>query len=396
MNDIKVTVVKFSGRTNLLLRYVDPLTGKRKHKSAGATTKREAERAAAIWEAELQQGIVDCRKVTWAQFRERYETDVLATLATATESKVCGIFDSLEKHISPVWLRDVDANRLSTLQSKLRESGLSQTTIKTHLTHIMAALRWAVKIGWLAKAPAVTMPARAKGTAMKGRPIAGEEFDRMLAAVPKVVGDEAAPSWQHYLRGLWLSGLRLAESLQLCWDRDDRLCVDMQPGEHPMLKIPAELEKGNQDRLLPMAPEFAEFLQQTPVDQRTGFVFNPKANRVHGPRLGVYRVCELLSAIGEKAGIKVKADAATGKVKFASAHDLRRSFGLRWASRVMPQVLMELMRHQDIETTLKYYVGRNAQNTADVLWKAHQAATAGNTSGNTATNGGKTETAKTP
>ena len=73
---------------------------------------------------------------------------------------------------------------------------------------------------------------------------------------------------------MWLSGLRLAESLELWWDRDDRLCVDLS-GEHPMLRIPAECEKGNQDRVLPMAPEFAEFVLTTPEAERTGPVFNP-------------------------------------------------------------------------------------------------------------------------
>jgi len=34
----------------------------------------------------------------------------------------------------------------------------------------------------------------------------------------------------------------------------------------------------------------------------------------------------------------------------------------------MPPVLQELMRHESIETTLKYYVGRNAQATAKLLW----------------------------
>jgi hypothetical protein len=37
----------------------------------------------------------------------------------------------------------------------------------------------------------------------------------------------------------------------------------------------------------------------------------------------------------------------------------------------MPQVLKELMRHESIDTTMKYYVGRNAQSTAAVLWQAH-------------------------
>jgi hypothetical protein len=38
--------------------------------------------------------------------------------------------------------------------------------------------------------------------------------------------------------------------------------------------------------------------------------------------------------------------------------------------RVLPQVLMELMRHESIETTMSYYVGRNAERTADALWAA--------------------------
>ena len=78
--------------------------------------------------------------------------------------------------------------------------------------------------------------------------------------------------------------------------------------------------------------------------------------------------------------MKVNTGATSGKVKFASAHDLRR-FGERWASRVMPQVLMELMRHESIETTMKFYVGRNAQTTADVL-VGGPPGQAGNTSGN--------------
>jgi integrase len=56
--------------------------------------------------------------------------------------------------------------------------------------------------------------------------------------------------------------------------------------------------------------------------------------------------------------------------KFASAHDLRRAFGQRWSGRVMPTVLRELMRHASIATTMAYYVGDNAEATADVLWNA--------------------------
>jgi hypothetical protein len=86
-------------------------------------------------------------------------------------------------------------------------------------------------------------------------------------------------------------------------------------------------------------------------------------------------VGQTICRIGKKVGVKV----TTGdKPKYASAHDLRRSFGEPWASKLMPQQLMELMRHENIETTLRYYVGRNAQATAAILWQIH----AGNTLSN--------------
>jgi integrase len=190
-------------------------------------------------------------------------------------------------------------------------------------------------------------------------------------------------SWEHYLKGLWASGLRLAESLELWWDRDDRLCVDLS-GEHPMLRIPAECEKGNQDRVSPMAPEFAAFLLATPEAKRVGPVFNPLAQRGCVGRLLAHRVGEIVAKIGRTAGVKVASkvvvDCKTGlraeTVKYASAHDLRRSFGERWAGRLMPTDLMVLMRHESIETTLRYYVGHNAQATAKTLWDAHKKAAA--------------------
>jgi hypothetical protein len=36
----------------------------------------------------------------------------------------------------------------------------------------------------------------------------------------------------------------------------------------------------------------------------------------------------------------------------------------------MPTILRELMRHESIETTMRFYVGQNAESTADELWRA--------------------------
>ena len=193
----------------------------------------------------------------------------------------------------------------------------------------------------------------------------------MLAAVPEVVGDEAARAWRHYLRGLWASGLRLQESLELYWDREDKLHPILPlPGKGlPVLRILAELEKGHADRLLPIAPEFAVFLLETPEGDRTGAVFKLPKQKCRGVAARADWAGRIISAIGSKAGVIVRKDPGDpDKRKFASAHDLRRAFGSRWAERVMPAVLQQLMRHESIETTLRYYVGLNAERTAETCW----------------------------
>ncbi len=45
----------------------------------------------------------------------------------------------------------------------------------------------------------------------------------------------------------------------------------------------------------------------------------------------------------------------------------------------MPAELRELMRHESVETTMKYYVGVNADVTAEKLW-AEKSNTLGNSS----------------
>ncbi len=94
-------------------------------------------------------------------------------------------------------------------------------------------------------------------------------------------------------------------------------------------------------------------------------------------------VSKIVSRIGCKAAVKVEETTRKGEhhIKYASAHDLRRSFGERWSMRVLPQVLMELMRHESITTTMQFYVGRNAERTADALWEAVENQKS-NTSGN--------------
>ena len=101
-----------------------------------------------------------------------------------------------------------------------------------------------------------------------------------------------------------------------------------------------------------------------------------------GHQITPKRIGRTITAIGKKAGAVVNRTkkkviaVVEGKkrvverkvVKYASAHDLRRSFGTRWAPRVKPATLQLLMRHQDIATTLAFYVAQDADDVADELW----------------------------
>ena len=79
MNDtIKVHVVKYPNRKNLVLRYYDGDRGKQVAKSAGTADLKEANKLAILWEAELREGrYAKPSRMAWATFRESYSTNVL-------------------------------------------------------------------------------------------------------------------------------------------------------------------------------------------------------------------------------------------------------------------------------------------------------------------------------
>ena len=217
---------------------------------------------------------------------------------------------------------------------------------------------------------------------MHGRPISGEEFDRMVAAVPKVVADEArAAAWEWFLRGLYWSGFRIGEAMVLSWDKGSDIFVDMHSAM-PVAIIRPEGQKNRKAETLPLAPEFGTLLKAVPEADRSGFVFKPLTGI--GTRATRSYAIRAVSSFGEVAGIKTWTNPRTKETKFATAHDLRRAFGTRWANRVMPKFLQQMMRHSTIQTTMKYYVGRDANETSKVIYAAFAQSQNVNTSVNSA------------
>ncbi|MEX2310641.1 MAG: tyrosine-type recombinase/integrase [Pirellulales bacterium] len=380
--EIKVHVIDYGAGRNLMMRYLDPNSSRHVAKTTGTRNRTKAERAAAKWEAELREGRYQKpSRMEWSAFREYYVDNALAGLAENSIVADESTLNAFKKHCSPNKLGDLTTERVTEFTGRLRKASLREATVARHLRHLKATARWAHRKGLLPALPVFDMPKRAKGAkVMRGRPVTGEEFERMIANVAKVVENAAAESWKFFLHGLWTSGLRLTESLTLRWDEAPGALVVDFTGRRPMFRIPAEAEKGNQDRLLPVTPDFAAMLQAVPERERRGRVFKLLAADGSPFPTKRWNVGRVVSAIGKSAGVVVderrKGDETVRK--FASAHDLRRAFGFRWAIRVMPAVLQQLMRHADVQTTMKYYVGQDAEAMADAVWAA-----AGNTLGNT-------------
>jgi len=363
-NNLKVHIFKRKGRKNYEAEFTDPRTGHKHRKTLGTVNKREAEREAGRIEAELREGQWRAtRKTKWKDFRKKYETEGMFDLAPASVRAFQDAANKLEKLVSPSTLQSVTEEKLNSFTTLCLAEELSKHTVARHLRHLKAALRWAVTQKLLLECPLIRIPKGTSGGKAKGRAVTTEEFERMLSNVAKVVGEDQLESWKFLLKGLWWSGLRLGEALKLSWDNPKDLMVDLS-GKRPFLRIQGEAEKGKKDRILPLAPEAAELLQTVPEEEREGMVFKVKWQRDHKKAARVDTVSPLICDIGKKAGIRV------AEKKTASAHDLRRSFGLRWAGRVKPHVLQQLMRHASITTTLTFYVQSDADDMAEVVWSA--------------------------
>jgi integrase len=306
-----------------------------------------------------------------------------------SQAKIRGTMRLVTRVIDPARVAGLTESQLSRVVSDLRERKRSEATVRGHIRNLKTFLRWAHRRQLLDRVPMMPVMGRAVPS-MKGRPITLEEFERMLESVPAVVGVEHAGPWRHLLRGLWLTGLRLGEALELDWVDDSRLAVELA-GEYPFFRIQAQADKGRRFRLLPMAPEAGAFFLETPATSRRGKVFRP-INPKDGFRPSLNWASKIITKIGREARVAVTeprqrhktataGETSPPEPKWASAHDLRRAFGFRLSLRVRAPLLMQLMRHQSITTTLQFYVGHDATAAAQELWRETRDST--NTSANT-------------
>ena len=264
------------------------------------------------------------------------------------------------------YITDLNEEAFVRFALRLREEGRSPATIQCYRDHLLSSLRWAKQVRLIDRRPEPPPIGRNKNPS-RGRPLAREEAERISMQLPSTVGEKFAERWAWNLEALWRSGFRLGETFDFYWSEE--------PGKHwivdidaarPMIFISGESEKSGEDRIIPMTPDLVELLRSVPPKKRRGCVFRWTLSK--GDSLSIATVGNRISLAGKQANVVVSRKA--NRIKFASAHDFRRSFGARYAPVVMPDVLRILMRHASITTTMTYYTHSNALRTASALYAA--------------------------
>jgi len=309
----------------------------------------------------------------WEDFREEYTRLKVATFRSENAMDAAEIrLDVCEGIVKPRTLQDmVKPETLSHLQAELlvgtnsKRGPRSAATVESYMRTLRAALNWAHKpMGWLPKPCDFELIEVDGNETLKGRPLTTEEFERMLAACD-VVCQPDPDSWRFLLRGLWESGLRLGEAMNVSWD-DEAFIVPLRTRKRGyLLRIPAHLQKNRKTQEIPTTPQFGAFVDEIPEEQRTGWIFNPTKRGSHKGRYTVHRVGQIITEVGKAANVVV-----SERGKPASAHDLRRSFGQRMADAGLPpRDLQAIMRHASITTTERYYLRHRAVDQAERIAK---------------------------
>jgi integrase len=339
VNDrIIVWKIKLYDRPNYRLEWIDPATQKRVVKGAKTADARIAEDRRSDLEADLNAGRFQREsRVPWKTFRQAYLAEKVATMRPTTRQKAAGVFDSFERLVGPKTMGKITSRTISAYAAALREKGCVAFTVHGHLAYLHAALKWAVGQKFMAELPTFEMPELPKRKFI--RKIVAEQFEKLY--------DKAEGLWKPFVATAWYTGMRRGELLDLTWDDRTRPWVCFQSNR---IYLPAAYTKSDEDQWLPLHPQLAEILDALagPPDRR-GRIFRVASTPQETSRE--------FGKLAKSCGLPI------------TLHDLRRSFGSRYAAVVPAPVLQRLMRHASIETTLRFYTDIDDQ-LDDAILKA--------------------------
>lgn len=367
--DPNITTQTMPGR-NTQIRYTD-LDGKRVRISAGTSDPRKVKEKIEEIRVMLRRGepVLNQRQkkkyrpnqkqdTKWSNFVEVYKQDVLTKKAETTQDSEEPILDVFTRIFGSATLRQICEKEFITqtkkdlYRGKGSKTGKPRTvaTVNCYLRVLRCAMNYAVDgLGWLDEKPKISAETeRDEDSLAKGRPVTEEEVELMVEACDKVCRHKPE-EYANLIRGMFLSGLRLGEAMRLTFD-DKREIHIRRDSVGNAVVFPASKQKNKKRQQIPALSGFLALIDS--FDRSSGFVFCPTRQDGKKGRPTLKTVGTKISEIGEAAGVIVNDHGS-----YAGAHSLRRGFAQYWADRgIIPKDLQLIMRHRELNTTMKYYV----------------------------------------
>ena len=340
-----------TAREGIVFRWTDR-TGKHQRRYTGKRTNNRIEQARQELEADVNRTGTGQR---WSQFVQRAEREYFDGLALRSIEKCEQTLRKFERLHGDFDCAELSTGHMLDFQTSLRDAGLASATVDSTMQTIWAVVRWGVDFDLL---PAINRPRKRNRKRdrvtqkAKGRSLTGEEIDRMIAAVPHVVRKgEDADAFVRAIHAARLMGLRL--------DDCHRLRFDPAPGAHwltldiaqPVVTF-SDAQKSGATEDVPLTAAAVTWLQSLPAVE---WIARGRGERGWHKTTG--RTCRVIAAAGRRACIVTKPTGGKGgQPKFASLHDLRRTFATELFSQgyTVKQV-QSRTRHADHNTLLTYY-----------------------------------------
>lgn len=305
------------------------------------------------------------RSTTWAGFYDDYKSLHLGDLSKSHLDKS----NMMERRlvsaakrlgIAELMCSDVCPKLMMKVEAEMLRSDVERSTINSNLGTLWAIVTWGQDRGMV---PDFRRPRKRRGKSAKqqsrrskGRALTGEEFDRLILAIPKAcktaedpVGFIAATHAAKFL------GMRKSECWLFSWEPMEGTHYPVRLGRsNPAIVFSSEQKSGEESEV-PITPEADAWLRALPRTE-TPWVCRTKGSK--GWHNTPDRLGRVVADAGRLAGIVVKRIAKKNgeiKTKNASLHDMRRTYAKQMMQFLDVADTTKMTRHADASVLLDFY-----------------------------------------
>jgi len=315
-------------------------TWKEKWRSTRTQVKKEAEGQRRKLERELEAVRQAERNMTWGDFVEEFLDKHCSRKPATTKGLYRHSLNAFTRFGMPPVLERVDHGVLEDFADWRLNEGKAVATVNRDLRQLRAALRWAMRRGYLVSVPDFKEVFIRED---RKQPVVMPEQD-FVAIVKSLRNPDLklvrrpAGWWRVFLYVAYYLGLRRGEILGLTWTK-----VSFEMLE---VRVLAPTSKGRKERVVPMAPDLAGVLQQWRGEQA-----NPGANDavLPWPYDNYRQLYDDWHMIMKAAGIPDGEHYVPKNCRSTCASALI-------AANVPTVVVKDFLGHQSVATTETYYI----------------------------------------